>query len=45
MEHSVDLTAEAMMLDSHATVLDKEERPEVLVLFLLSYSFMVFISF
>lgn len=28
-EHSVDLTVEAMMLDSKASDLDKEERPEV----------------
>jgi phosphoethanolamine N-methyltransferase len=28
-EHSRDLTVEAMMLDSRATELDKEERPEV----------------
>ncbi|CAL9146762.1 phosphoethanolamine N-methyltransferase [Musa acuminata AAA Group] len=32
MEHSRDLTVEAMMLDSRATELDKEERPEVLSL-------------
>ncbi|KAK4395642.1 Phosphoethanolamine N-methyltransferase 1 [Sesamum angolense] len=32
MEHSVDLTLEAMMLDSNACDLDKEERPEVLSL-------------
>ncbi|XP_022725814.1 phosphoethanolamine N-methyltransferase 1-like isoform X2 [Durio zibethinus] len=32
MEHSVDLTVEAMMLDSKAADLDKEERPEVLSL-------------
>ncbi|KAG6499956.1 hypothetical protein ZIOFF_039770 [Zingiber officinale] len=31
-EHSKDLTVEAMMLDSHASALDKEERPEVLSL-------------
>ncbi|KMT04343.1 hypothetical protein BVRB_8g184180 [Beta vulgaris subsp. vulgaris] len=30
IEHSVDLTVEAMMLDSKASDLDKEERPEVL---------------
>ncbi|KAL6281689.1 hypothetical protein ACE6H2_018570 [Prunus campanulata] len=30
MEHSADLTVEAMMLDSKASDLDKEERPEVL---------------
>lgn len=29
MEHSQDLTVEAMMLDSRAADLDKEERPEV----------------
>lgn len=29
MEHSADLTVEAMMLDSKASDLDKEERPEV----------------
>lgn len=29
MEHSKDLTVEAMMLDSRASELDKEERPEV----------------
>ncbi|KAL6494917.1 glycylpeptide N-tetradecanoyltransferase [Orobanche gracilis] len=28
IEHSVDLTLEAMMLDSKASDLDKEERPE-----------------
>ncbi|XP_010533969.1 PREDICTED: phosphomethylethanolamine N-methyltransferase [Tarenaya hassleriana] len=32
MEHSADLTVEAMMLDSRAADLDKEERPEVLSL-------------
>lgn len=31
MEHSSDLTVEAMMLDSKASDLDKEERPEVCV--------------
>jgi len=30
-EHSKNLTVEAMMLDSHAVDLDKEERPEVIV--------------
>ncbi|XP_059453480.1 phosphomethylethanolamine N-methyltransferase [Corylus avellana] len=30
IEHSADLTVEAMMLDSKASDLDKEERPEVL---------------
>lgn len=29
-EHSKDLTVEAMMLDSRAADLDKEERPEVI---------------
>ncbi|XP_068647147.1 phosphoethanolamine N-methyltransferase 1-like [Aristolochia californica] len=32
IEHSADLTVEAMMLDSQASDLDKEERPEVLSL-------------
>uniref|UniRef100_A0A5B7BEL3 phosphoethanolamine N-methyltransferase n=1 Tax=Davidia involucrata TaxID=16924 RepID=A0A5B7BEL3_DAVIN len=32
IEHSADLTVEAMMLDSKASELDKEERPEVLSL-------------
>ncbi|CAH9106874.1 unnamed protein product [Cuscuta europaea] len=32
LEHSSDLTVEAMMLDSKAADLDKEERPEVLSL-------------
>ncbi|CAL9068775.1 phosphoethanolamine N-methyltransferase-like [Musa acuminata AAA Group] len=32
IEHSKELTVEAMMLDSHASELDKEERPEVLSL-------------
>lgn len=32
IEHSADLTLEAMMLDSKASDLDKEERPEVLAL-------------
>lgn len=32
IEHSADLTVEAMMLDSKAADLDKEERPEVLAL-------------
>ena len=34
-EHSVDLTVEAMMLDSKAADLDKEERPEVISPFLM----------
>ena len=29
IEHSSDLSVEAMMLDSKASDLDKEERPEV----------------
>lgn len=29
IEHSADLTVEAMMLDSRASDLDREERPEV----------------
>ena len=32
MEHTADLTVEAMMLDSQASDLDKEERPEVMLL-------------
>ncbi|KAF5193131.1 Phosphoethanolamine n-methyltransferase [Thalictrum thalictroides] len=32
IQHSADLTVEAMMLDSKASDLDKEERPEVLSL-------------
>ncbi|XP_078163961.1 phosphoethanolamine N-methyltransferase-like [Carex rostrata] len=32
LEHSKDLTVEAMMLDSRASDLDKEERPEILSL-------------
>ncbi|GFQ07279.1 phosphoethanolamine n-methyltransferase [Phtheirospermum japonicum] len=32
IEHSVDLTLESMMLDSKASDLDKEERPEVCVI-------------
>lgn len=32
VEHSADLTVEAMMLDSKAVNLDKEERPEVISL-------------
>ncbi|WJZ80515.1 hypothetical protein VitviT2T_000428 [Vitis vinifera] len=32
MEHSAELTVEAMMLDSQASDLDKEERPELLSL-------------
>ncbi|KAL2926355.1 Phosphoethanolamine N-methyltransferase [Bienertia sinuspersici] len=43
-EHSQDLTVEAMMLDSQASDLDKEERPKVIIYFsfhklmLISYS-------
>ena len=32
IEHSADLTVEAMMLDSKASDLDKEERPEVIII-------------
>lgn len=32
IEHTADLTVEAMMLDSQASNLDKEERPEVMLL-------------
>nr|POE74973.1 phosphoethanolamine n-methyltransferase 1 [Quercus suber] len=35
IQHSADLTVEAMMLDSKASDLDKEERPEIKVLSLL----------
>lgn len=41
IEHSVDLTVEAMMLDSKASDLDKEERPEVFVLFLVIFDCIV----
>lgn len=41
MEHSVDLTVEAMMLDSKASDLDKEERPEVNVIYFLSITMLV----
>ncbi|KAJ0049545.1 hypothetical protein Pint_17048 [Pistacia integerrima] len=45
IEHSADLTVEAMMLDSKESDLDKEERPEVNLsltfLFPLSFSFPV----
>ena len=38
IEHSADLTVEAMMLDSRAADLDKEERPEVIyIYFLIKY--------
>lgn len=37
IEHSADLTVEAMMLDSKAADLDKEERPEVISLSLYMY--------
>lgn len=37
MEHSSDLTVEAMMLDSQASDLDKEERPEVFLFFVALY--------
>ena len=32
IEHSADLSVEAMMLDSKASELDKEERPEVIII-------------
>jgi len=42
VQHSADLSVEAMMLDSKAAHLDKEERPEVFSLPLrLSYSLIV----
>lgn len=47
IEHSAELTVEAMMLDSKASDLDKEERPEVLLLlppFPLSLLFKIFKS-
>lgn len=31
IEHSAGLTVEAMLLDSNASDLDKEERPEVII--------------
>lgn len=37
IEHSVDLTVEAMMLDSKATDIDKEERPEVIFPFFIPF--------
>ncbi|KAL2925333.1 Phosphoethanolamine N-methyltransferase [Bienertia sinuspersici] len=33
IEHSLDLTVEAMILDSQASDLDKEERPEIKLTF------------
>ena len=43
IEHSADLTVEAMMLDSKASDLDKEERPEVIIIALsLSLSLYAF---
>ena len=36
LQHSADLSVEAMMLDSKAAHLDKEERPEVIALFFFS---------
>lgn len=36
-EHSIDLTVEAMMLDSKASDLNKEERPEVYSPFYIHY--------
>ena len=42
IEHSADLTVEAMMLDSKASDLDKEERPEVIIIALsLSLSLII----
>lgn len=38
IEHTTDLSVEAMMLDSKAADLDKEERPEVVLHFLLFFS-------
>lgn len=38
MEHTAELTVEAMMLDSKAADLDKEERPEV---YILTFCFLV----
>lgn len=42
MEHSADLTVQSMMLDSRASDLDKEERPEV---FSYLFTFLVFFLF
>jgi phosphoethanolamine N-methyltransferase len=36
IEHSADLTVEAMMLDSKASDLDKEERPEVIIIIIFN---------
>ena len=36
-EHSVELTLESMMLDSKASDLDKEERPEVYYIYIYIY--------
>ncbi|KAL2901778.1 Phosphoethanolamine N-methyltransferase [Bienertia sinuspersici] len=44
IEHSLDLTVEAMMLDNHASDLDKEERPEVIMM-LISYSVQHYLFF
>ncbi|KAF2594822.1 hypothetical protein F2Q70_00042551 [Brassica cretica] len=48
MEHSSDLTVEAMMLDSKASDLDKEERPEndfLKRVWFLTESFLLFFIF
>ena len=42
IEHSADLTVEAMMLDSKASDLDKEERPEVIIIALSLSHYMHF---
>lgn len=39
IEHTSELTVEAMMLDSKAADLDKEERPEVLIFAFFSIDF------
>lgn len=44
IEHSADLSVEAMMLDSKASDLDKEERPEVLFI-VFNLSFFMFTLF
>ncbi|KAL2894009.1 Phosphoethanolamine N-methyltransferase [Bienertia sinuspersici] len=51
IEHSLDSIVEAMMLDSQASDLDKEERPEVIIYFsfhklmLISYSVQHYLFF
>ena len=39
-DHSATASVEAMMLDSQASVIDKEERPEVLISNSVEYSSM-----